>query len=224
MAGIIHEVETHRPAGCGGEAADAAAAGGEQPSCNKGPHYGGGLQHQRGGGASGGRLVHAPDRTAIFDGLNSVFAPWASTSPPVLRAPEPCAIVEMRAVPGARNRRCAAPAQGGQFLRHRRLPELPASGGAGGIGPTPVWISAAPSAGMHLKKVAVPVRLPQNHIGSAILLAARVRPKFIGGERAIYDEHTIIAACPPLMRLIQPASTSRQPVSSKPLTTTNRPM
>ena len=42
--------------------------------------------------------------------------------------------------------------------------------------------------GMHLKKVAVPVRLPQNHIGAAILLAARVRPKFIGGERAIYDE------------------------------------
>ena len=42
--------------------------------------------------------------------------------------------------------------------------------------------------GMHLKKVAVPVRLQQNHIGQAILLAARVRPKFIGGERAIYDE------------------------------------
>ena len=42
--------------------------------------------------------------------------------------------------------------------------------------------------GMHLKKVAVPVRLQQNHIGQAIVLAARVRPKFIGGERAIYDE------------------------------------
>lgn len=42
--------------------------------------------------------------------------------------------------------------------------------------------------GMHLKKVAVPVRLAQNHIGEAILLAARVRPKFIGGERACYDE------------------------------------
>ena len=42
--------------------------------------------------------------------------------------------------------------------------------------------------GMHLKKVAVPVRLEQDRIGSAILLAARVRPKFIGGERAIYDE------------------------------------
>ena len=42
--------------------------------------------------------------------------------------------------------------------------------------------------GMHLKKVAVPVRLPQDHIGDAILLAARVRPKFIGGDRAVYDE------------------------------------
>ena len=42
--------------------------------------------------------------------------------------------------------------------------------------------------GMHLKKVAVPVRLAQDHIGDAILLAARVRPKFIGGDRAVYDE------------------------------------
>ena len=42
--------------------------------------------------------------------------------------------------------------------------------------------------GMHLKKVAVPVRLAQDHIGDAILLAARTRPKFIGGERAHYDE------------------------------------
>lgn len=42
--------------------------------------------------------------------------------------------------------------------------------------------------GMHLKKVAVPVRLSIDHVGSAILLAARVRPKYIGGERARYDE------------------------------------
>ena len=42
--------------------------------------------------------------------------------------------------------------------------------------------------GMHLKKVAVPVRLEQDHIGQAIVLAARVRPKFIGGDRAVYDE------------------------------------
>lgn len=42
--------------------------------------------------------------------------------------------------------------------------------------------------GMHLKEVAVPLRLGIDHIGSAILLAARTRPKFIGGSRAIYDE------------------------------------
>ena len=41
--------------------------------------------------------------------------------------------------------------------------------------------------GMHLKKVAVPVRLQNNKIGEATVLAARVRPKFIGGERAHYD-------------------------------------
>jgi uncharacterized protein (TIGR01440 family) len=42
--------------------------------------------------------------------------------------------------------------------------------------------------GMHLKKVAVPLRLSINKIGEASVLFARVRPKFIGGIRAIYDE------------------------------------
>ena len=42
--------------------------------------------------------------------------------------------------------------------------------------------------GMHLKKVAVPVRLSINSIGNAHLTCARVRPKFIGGIRAIYDQ------------------------------------
>lgn len=42
--------------------------------------------------------------------------------------------------------------------------------------------------GMHLKKVAVPVRLSVDRIGEAILLAARTRAKFIGGIRAQYDE------------------------------------
>lgn len=42
--------------------------------------------------------------------------------------------------------------------------------------------------GMHLKAVAVPVRLENNRIGEAVVLAARVRPKFIGGARAVYDE------------------------------------
>ena len=42
--------------------------------------------------------------------------------------------------------------------------------------------------GMHLKSVAVPLRLEQNRIGEAIITAARVRPKFIGGDRAAYNE------------------------------------
>lgn len=45
--------------------------------------------------------------------------------------------------------------------------------------------------GMHLKRVAVPVRLPVDHIGEAMLLAARVRPKFVGGSRAVYDENLL---------------------------------
>lgn len=42
--------------------------------------------------------------------------------------------------------------------------------------------------GMHLKRVAVPLRLKNNKIGNATLTAARVRPKFIGGQRAHYNE------------------------------------
>lgn len=42
--------------------------------------------------------------------------------------------------------------------------------------------------GMHLKRVAVPVRLSVKNIGKASVTAARVRPKFIGGVRAVYDE------------------------------------
>ena len=42
--------------------------------------------------------------------------------------------------------------------------------------------------GMHLKKVAIPLRLENNKIGEATVLAARTRPKFIGGPRAMYND------------------------------------
>lgn len=42
--------------------------------------------------------------------------------------------------------------------------------------------------GMHLKSVAVPMRLKIKHIGNALIIAARTRPKFTGGERAVYDD------------------------------------
>ena len=41
--------------------------------------------------------------------------------------------------------------------------------------------------GMHLKDVAVPVRLSLSKIGEANILCARTRPKYIGGERAHYE-------------------------------------
>lgn len=42
--------------------------------------------------------------------------------------------------------------------------------------------------GMHLKAVAVPVRIATAQIGGARVVCARVRPKFVGGVRACYDE------------------------------------
>ena len=42
--------------------------------------------------------------------------------------------------------------------------------------------------GMHLKHVAVPLRLTVKHIGEAPVTAARTRPKLIGGVRAEYPE------------------------------------
>lgn len=41
--------------------------------------------------------------------------------------------------------------------------------------------------GMHLKEVAVPLRLSMSKIGEANIICARTRPKFVGGERAVYD-------------------------------------
>lgn len=45
--------------------------------------------------------------------------------------------------------------------------------------------------GMHLRRVAVPVRLSLDHIGQAILLCARTRPPFIGGARAVYSQEEV---------------------------------
>ena len=41
--------------------------------------------------------------------------------------------------------------------------------------------------GMHLRRVAVPVRLSLKQIGDANILCAQTRPKYIGGERAVYQ-------------------------------------
>ena len=113
---------------------------------------------------------------AIFRGLNSVFAPMG-----VYMAAQCCEhlnralIVEHDAVPGAEIVNVVPqPKAGSSFataayhaFRHPvALEEIRADAGLD-IGGTLI--------GMHLKKVAVPVRLEQNHIGQAILLAARTQ-------------------------------------------------
>ena len=41
--------------------------------------------------------------------------------------------------------------------------------------------------GMHIHPVVVPLHLEHRSIGQAIIIAARHRPKYVGGERAVYD-------------------------------------
>ena len=97
-------------------------------------------------------------------------------------------VVEREAVPGAEPVNAVPqPKAGGSFATtaYRRfadpvvLEEIRADAGLD-IGDTLI--------GMHLKKVAVPVRLSLTAIGEAHLAAARTRPKFIGGSRAVYDD------------------------------------
>ena len=127
---------------------------------------------------------------AIFDGLNEVLAPKG-----IYLAAQCCEhlnraiIVERAAVPFAEICNVVPqPKAGSSFATAAyhafedpvAVEEIRADAGLD-IGGTLI--------GMHLKRVAVPVRLAQKHIGDAILLAARVCPKFIGGSRAVYDEN-----------------------------------
>lgn len=50
--------------------------------------------------------------------------------------------------------------------------------------------------GMHLKRVAVPIRPSIRQIGNARVTMAKTRPKLIGGQRAVYEkESTISSTC-----------------------------
>lgn len=49
--------------------------------------------------------------------------------------------------------------------------------------------------GMHIKRVAVPVRTEQRTVGSARVTLAKTRPKLIGGPRAVYERTTDNTTC-----------------------------
>ena len=191
MAGTVHDVENKNLlVQVKEEAANAARQLAEVARLHKGQIVVVGCSTSEVVGHNVGSWSTPDVANAIFEGLNSVFAPMG-----VYIAAQCCEhlnralIVEHEAVPnGEIVNVMPQPKAGSSFataayhsFRHPvALEEIRADAGLD-IGGTLI--------GMHLKKVAVPVRLQQNHIGQAILLAARVRPKFIGGERAIYDEN-----------------------------------
>ena len=190
MAGIVHDVENKGLlAQVRQEAANAAAQLAEAARLRRSQIVVVGCSTSEVVGKKVGSWSTPEVANAIFEGLNSVFAPMG-----VYIAAQCCEhlnraiIVEHEAVPnGEIVNVVPQPKAGSSFataayhaFRHPvALEEICADAGLD-IGGTLI--------GMHLKKVAVPVRLAQDHIGDAILLAARVRPKFIGGDRAVYDE------------------------------------
>ena len=89
---------------------------------------------------------------------------------------------EVNAVPQKKARGSFATTAYGEFEDAVAVEEIKADAGID-IGGTLI--------GMHLKKVAVPVRLKVKKIGEASIICARTRPKFIGGERAVYNPDKI---------------------------------
>ena len=190
MAGTVHDVENKDLlTQVREESANAARQLAEAAKLHKGQIVVVGCSTSEVVGHNVGSWSTPEVANAIFEGLSSVFAPMG-----VYIAAQCCEhlnralIVEHEAVPnGEIVNVMPQPKAGSSFataayhsFRHPvALEEIRADAGLD-IGGTLI--------GMHLKKVAVPVRLQQNRIGQAIVLAARVRPKFIGGERAIYDE------------------------------------
>lgn len=49
--------------------------------------------------------------------------------------------------------------------------------------------------GMHLKHVAVPLRVTQKTVGQAFVTLAKTRPKLIGGNRAVYEKNQENETC-----------------------------
>ena len=190
MAGIVHEVEkVELLQQVKEEAANAAKQLVAEARLHKGQIVVVGCSTSEVVGRKVGSWSTPEVGQAIFDGLNSVFAPLG-----IYIAAQCCEhlnralIVDYDAVPGAEVVNVVPQPKAGSsfataaynaFSHPVALEEIKADAGLD-IGGTLI--------GMHLKRVAVPVRLAQKHIGDAILLAARVRPKFIGGERAIYND------------------------------------
>ena len=194
MAGIIHEVErTDLLEQVRQEAADAARQLAEAARLRRGHIVVVGCSTSEVVGHQVGSWSTPQIAQAIFDGLNSVFAPMgvyiaAQCCEHLNRAliveravAEQFGLEEVNVVP--------QPKAGGSFgtTAYKRFDDpvavesLKQSASAGmDIGGTLI--------GMHIKPVVVPLRIETKKIGEAVLLCARRRPKFVGGSRAVYNE------------------------------------
>ena len=190
MAGTVHEVENHALlAEVEREAANAAQELVEAARLHHGQIVVIGCSTSEVVGHQVGSWSTPEAAQAIFRGLQSVFAPRG-----VYLAAQCCEhlnralIVEHEAVPnGEIVNVLPQPKAGSSFataaykaFRHPvALEEIRADAGLD-IGGTLI--------GMHLRRVAIPVRLSIKKIGEANILCARTRPKYIGGARAVYQE------------------------------------
>ena len=192
MAGIVHEVENHRLVEqAEQEAAEAARELAEIAHLRRGQIVVIGCSTSEVVGHQVGSWSTPEVADAIFRGLSSVFSPMG-----VYLAAQCCEHLNRSIV----IEREAAKKYGCQIVAAIPQPH------AGGSWATNCWrtfkdpvlveeVKAAAGMdiggtliGMHLRRVAVPVRLSMDHIGEAILLCARTRPPFIGGSRAVYSD------------------------------------
>ena len=192
MAGIVHEVENRGLLNeVRQQAADAAKELVEAARLRKGQIVVVGCSTSEVVGRKVGSWSTPEVARAIFEGLHSVFAPMG-----VYIAAQCCEHL---------NRALILEAEAAEKYGYEPVNVMPQPK-AGGSFATAAWQAFAdPVAvehiaahagmdigdtliGMHLKDVAVPVRLSIRQIGEAHLVCARTRRKFVGGVRAVYDE------------------------------------
>ena len=192
MAGTVHDVENKNLLSqVKEESANAARQLAETARLHKGQIVVVGCSTSEVVGHNVGSWSTPEVANAIFEGLNSVFAPMG-----VYIAAQCCEHLNRAII----MERQAAEAYGYEMVNVLPQPK------AGGSFATTCWENfdepvavehirahagldiGGTLIGMHLREVAVPVRIEQKTIGDANILSARTRLKFIGGVRAKYQQ------------------------------------
>ena len=192
MAGIVHEVENRDLlAQVRQQAAAAAQELAEAAHLHRGQIVVVGCSTSEVVGKKVGSWSTPQIAQAIFDGLNSVFAPMG-----VYIAAQCCehlnrgivvekavlkelGLTQVRAIPQPKAGG-SVPAAAWKKMEKPALAVSIQADAAIDIGDTLV--------GMHIRPVAVPLRISTSHVGHANLVMAYSRLPYIGGARAVYTE------------------------------------